>query len=406
MKCIYQSTCLCCESSNIFNTFQLGNQPLANSYTNEYTTLEQFPLGLNTCNDCWHSQLTHIVSRQQIFDNYNYVSGTSRTLIDYFEWFANALKRTIEIGDVYEVAANDGSLLKELKQVGFSAEGIDPAVNIVSNAVTAGLKIQCGYFPYDVRDSKKYDVIIAMNVLAHVESPFEFMSGIASMLNDDGVAIIQPSQLRMFEYAQFDTIYHEHISFFNTKSISVLSKRAGLKLIEASVAKIHGDSPIYFFTKSNSNARIDISEFRAGVFGSNEDVFEYEKLIGLFSRECYDRFREKSTNVMCDLKTTIVHYEKMGYNLLAVGAAAKAMTVFGSLNMDIQFVDEASLKVGRFPPCSSHRVIDFAQASVFSPSLFIICAWNFAEEIMSKLKALGSSKDNIYLVYFPTLKKL
>lgn len=143
------TNCLCCGGANLRMALDLGMQPPANSYTESAAErVEEFPLGLNVCQDCWNSQLSYCVDRQQIFDQYAYVSGTSKTLTQFFAWFSGALARSLPAGGrVLELAANDGSLIREMQRAGLECVGVDPAANITAQAQAAGLPVLCGYWP-------------------------------------------------------------------------------------------------------------------------------------------------------------------------------------------------------------------------------------------------------------------
>ena len=283
--------------------------------------------------------------------------------------------------------------------------GIDPARNLVAGAQTKGLPVIEGYWPQDAtRLSGRFDVIVCMNVLAHVDKPYEFLNRCADFLNTDGVVLVQPSQARMFGNNEFDTCYHEHISFFNSKSISVLGEAAGLKLNSAFFTKIHGDSCVYVFTPKNGLPRSDIHGFfNAGEFAIPGDVFAYENSIGLYDYETYIRFADKSNQIISSLRASIDEHRKNKYNIVFVGAAAKAMTVINYANIkpDI-FLDEAPLKIGSVAPGTDVLIGELSEIkSLNSPAFVVITAWNFKDELLRKLVSLGIPRDSVYYCYFP-----
>ena len=405
--------CLCCNSDELILTLDLGHQPLANDFRPPYSLEpETFPLALNTCKKCWHSQLSHCVSRELIFSNYTYASGTSTTLAHYFKWFAENLKKFLPRGArVLDIAANDGSFVAALKEAGFEGIGIDPASNLVASAKSKGISVIEGYWPQDAdKLSGRFDAIVCMNVLAHVDNPFEFLNNCTEFLNPGGVILVQPSQARMFGNNEFDTCYHEHLSFFNTHSISVLGEAAGLKLNAAFFTKIHGDSCVYVFSAENKLLNYDINYyFSKGKFGISEDVLDYENSIGLYSRETYTRFSEKSNQRIAALRGSIDEYRRNNYKIIFVGAAAKAMTVinYAKIKPDL-FLDEASLKIGRVAPGAGVLIDDLsAIQGLKSPAFVVITAWNFKDELLRKLINLGIPRNSVYYCYFPVeeLKK-
>lgn len=400
--------CLCCGSHELEKILDLGVQPPANSYTKvENEIIESFPLGLNICPSCWHAQLTYCVARNNIFDRYTYVSGTSGTLKKYFDWFATCLSNFLSNeARVLELAANDGSFISALLQRNIDASGIDPAKNIVSEAQKAGLPIKCGYWPESADlVSGTFNVIVCMNVVAHVDKPKEFIAACKDRLAPNGVLLIQPSQVRMFENAEFDTCYHEHISFFNSNSISILAESVGLKLYNSFLVKIHGDSPVYILGLPDSppdHQRL-VEIFRHGEFSIDEKLADYENKINLYSLNTYKKFEEKSNFIIDSLKEIVSKYRSKGYDIVFVGAAAKAMTIVNACGIKPDhFLDESDLKIGLFTPGLNCKIEPLETIkTIKTPTLFIITAWNFRHELVDKLKRIGTPSESKFYSYFP-----
>ncbi|MCA3280785.1 MAG: methyltransferase domain-containing protein [Roseomonas sp.] len=404
----FLTECLCCGSSDLRSVIDLGVQPPANSYsTLPHEEMERFPLGLNRCAFCWHAQLTFCVDRRAIFDHYAYVSGTSATLDRFFFWFSEKLSGCYSAGArVLELAANDGSLLKHLAARHFDVAGMDPARNIVDVAKARGLPITCGYWPDDQDEILgKFDVIICMNVVAHVDDPGSFVSACVGRLNPGGVLIIQPSQARMFENGEFDTIYHEHISFFNTRSMAKLAEKAGLKLYGAAIVAVHGDSPVYFLGLPDSPPPMErlITAFGTGEFGIPENLAAYEQKIGLYEAETYERFERKAQEILHELVTTVEDFRGQGHKIAFVGAAAKALTVINACGVHPDhFLDEAPMKIGKYAPGVGTLIESLDKArSLSKPTLFVITAWNFRKELKRKLLDFGVPAGSVFYSYFP-----
>lgn len=407
MNSYFIKECLCCGSSELRMALDLGIQPPANSYT---TTAEdrvaEFPLGLNVCSNCWNAQLSYCIDRREIFDQYAYVSGTSKTLGEFFVWFANALSQTLPAGTrVMELAANDGSLIREMQRVGLDCIGIDPAENITKMAQEAGLPILCGYWPQIAdRVEGLFNAIICMNVVAHVDNPLQFLIGCRKKLSLDGVVMVQPSQARMFEHSEFDTIYHEHISFFNTRSMMQLAARAGLKLVDSFLVKIHGDSPVYLLQHSDAPALTGFRDaFMKGKFAIIEDLSAYEERINLFATKTYEQFGQTAHKVMQRVASIVEEQRAAGKEIVFVGAAAKAMTLVNacSLKPDL-FIDENPLKIGLFAPGSGTPIKALeACTRLRKPTFFVFSAWNFRYELAAKLRAIGVPEGSIFYSYFP-----
>jgi len=399
--------CLCCGADDLKLVLDLGVQPPANSYTR--TTVEkvqEYPLGLNVCGRCWHAQLSFCVDRQEIFDRYAYLSGTSGTLNRYFKWFAASLASRLPSGArVLELAANDGSLIKEMQAVGLDCVGVDPARNIVEKAQAEGLPIVCGYWPSSADQVPgQFDAIVCMNVVAHVENPGAFIGACRAKLKPGGVLLVQPSQARMFGNHEFDTCYHEHISFFNTRSMGKLAESVGLKLVATALVKIHGDSPIYMLCCPEAPAKASmLGAFRDGDFAIAEDLRDYEIHIRLFEWGTYDAFCSHAKAVVKSLGEEVDRRREQGFEVVFVGAAAKAMTVVnvGGIRPD-RFLDESLLKIGLHAPGIGTLIegLDACQ-QITRPAFFVITAWNFRQELAAKLRSLGVPQGSVFYSYFP-----
>jgi SAM-dependent methyltransferase len=399
---------LACDSRELVEVLDLGLQPPANSYTDQPAPrTERFPLGLQRCSHCWHAQLTACVDRASIFKNYHYASGTSQTLKRFFVWFAKALAQALASNaKVLEIAANDGSLVQIMNEQGLRALGVDPATNIVAQAQARNIPVIEGFWP-EVASvlPDKYDAIVCMNVVAHVDDPQGFLQACAQKLNAGGFILVQPSQARMFGNMEFDTCYHEHLSFFNIRSMQTLAARCGLRLAGSFLVKIHGDSPVYVLGRPDAPPDIDqvVAAFSSGEFAIAEDLPQYEEAIQLYSASTYDRFKSTAESLLSRLKQVIEEHRQLGYQIAFVGAAAKAMTVIHAADVKPDhFYDEAALKIGRYPPGLDMPIRPLSDcAQLRAKTLFVLTAWNFKDELIAKLKALGVPPQSLFYVYFP-----
>lgn len=401
--------CLCCGGNRLKMVLNLGRQPLANSYVNEKSIgLEEYPLGLNVCENCWHAQLSVCVDRDLIFDNYHYASGTSKTLIRYFAWFARALKDSIpENAKVLEIAANDGSFVQELLSLGVNVTGVDPAKNIVKAANEKGIPIVHGSWPEVAKGLiGKFDAIICMNVVAHVDRPSDFIAKCKEKLNPNGFVLVQPSQARMFGNMEFDTCYHEHLSFFNTASMRALAAKCGLELFGAFLVKIHGDSPVYVLGLPDAPPEVDrVSRcFSTGEFSIAENLESYEDSIKLYCWDTYRKFEATAKHTIDTLNGVVAEHRSDGFCIAFVGAAAKAMTVINAAQVQPDyFFDEAVLKIGMYPPGMKVKVSPLSECGKLKQkTLFVLTAWNFKDELVSKIQQIGIPEGSKFYVYFPT----
>jgi len=402
--------CVCCDSTALRGVLDFGLQPPANAYASTAAAaigVQRHPLALELCGACWHAQLSYAVDRQELFAHYAYVSGTSRTLTRFFAWFAAALGRVLPAGaKVLEIAANDGSLVRALRAADLDCIGIDPAANIVAGAQAEGLPVRLGWWPAAAAGlDGTYDAIVCMNVLAHVDDPLAFLKACASRLAPGGVVIVQPSQARMFDNGEFDTVYHEHVSFFNTRSIARLAERVGLRLAGSAVVQVHGDSPVYLLQHEGAAGRADALKrsLREGEFGLDEDLEAYERRVGLYGPEVYERFRARAEAVMDRARAVVGEHRGDGFEIVFVGAAAKALTLMNAAGIvPDRLLDESPLKIGSYAPGCGCLVEPLQAASSGArPALFVLSAWNFRHELTRKLRDIGVPEGSRFHAYLP-----
>lgn len=223
---------VCKREDNMAVLCDFGEQPNANHYLScPEDALEEYPLRLDLCRNCYHTQLSYTIPPENVFSNYIYLSGTSNTMRDFFRDFADkSIKESgkKDQGTVLEIACNDGSLLDWYKARGWRTFGYDPAKNIQPISSAKGHEITVGFWGQDkVPEYPPLDIIVAQNVCAHVPDPVAFLAKCREVMNDQTVLYVQTSQSEMIERGQYDTAYHEHLSFFTVRSMDISAKMAG-----------------------------------------------------------------------------------------------------------------------------------------------------------------------------------
>lgn len=391
-------SCLCCGSGNLKLTLDFNEQPMANSFINDPNDPELvFPLKLNLCEDCTHLQLSHAVNPDLLFKHYLYVSGTSQTLKDYFDWFADYTLHYFEQRPktVLDIACNDGTQLNSFKAKGFTTYGIDPAENLYELS-SKNHEVICDYFTdkyVDDLKAKNIDIINAQNVFAHNSYPVKFLQQCRDIMHDDTVLFVQTSQADMVKENQFDTIYHEHLSFFNANSMNELAKRAGLHLINVEKTPIHGTSYVFVFKKQSAPGNVD-------------DVLRLERDAGLQDLATYDEYALKCRIVLEQLHEALSEY-RVNYRIVGYGAAAKGMTLINAGNLFFDFiVDDNPMKQGKYCPGSHIPVVGIDELDKYENEsiVFVPLAWNFFDEIRGKIKAKRDNANDKFLRYFPKVE--
>lgn len=390
--------CLCCGSKNLSMTLDLGQQPMANSFlTKEDEPELTFPLVLNLCRDCYHLQLSHAVNPDLLFKNYLYVSGTSQTLRDYFNWFAKeTLAYNPNAKSVLDIACNDGSQLNSFKALGLKTYGVDPATNL--HAISSKEhEVICDYFKQEhvAHYMNRVDIITAQNVFAHNDYPLDFLKQCRAIMHDQSVLFIQTSQADMVRNNEFDTIYHEHLSFFCANSMNELAKRAGLHLIDIRKTPIHGNSYVFVFSKV------------AGDTSKVDAFLREERDAGLNTPATYVEYARRAQQAVNDLKEAIVAYRAEGFVIAGYGAAAKGMTLLNYANLSLDFIiDDNPLKQGRYSPGMHIPVVSIDELSKYEQHnvAFVPLAWNFFDEIKRKIKSKRDHAEDVFIRYFPSIK--
>ena len=398
--------CLACGSISLDRTLDLGDQPLANNFLEHAIDLEErYPLAVNMCRDCHHLQLTHAVDPAIIYRNYLYVSGTSRTYLDYMDWYAQFVLESLQSYSqqagpysVLDIGCNDGSQLDAFASLGFVTHGVDPAENLHPISSGKGHRVMCGFWDRDIASmfgGVPFDIITSQNAFAHIPDPLSYLRLVKQCLSPDGLMFISTSQADMIPNDEFDTIYHEHISFFNVDSMRHLAERAGLYLIDAIKTPIHGTSYVFILAHRPRNKRVD-------------NIIAMERTQGLYSADTYRKWATNTKDLVKLFRITINSYREQGYIIGGYGAAAKGNTLLNFAEADMDFIiDDNPLKQGRFSPGRRIPVVGIDHLDRYNEQhkiLFIPLAWNFFTEIRNKITERRSNPDDRFMRYFPDIE--
>jgi len=397
--CTPIKNCICCQSENLNCILDLNYQPLANDFHNINYNCHNYPLKLMNCTTCRHCQLSHAVNPEILFKNYKYVSGTSVTGHKFFKDNAELIQtfNNGKIGKILDIACNDGTQLDYFKALGWDTYGVDPAENLCPIAQEKGHTIICRF--WDAESTQQLpimDVITAQNVFAHTATASDsFLINCKKIMNENSSLYIQTSQRDMIVNGEFDTTYHEHISFFNSKSMNILVERCGLKLNRVLEHEIHGRSYIFEIKLS----RNELSNI--------EKIMELEEQSGLYSPFIYEKFNLDAIRCVNNLSITIEKYRKT-HKCIGFGAAAKGQTVVCFGNIDLEYIiDENPLKIGTFSPKLDIPIVSldhFINDNSSDKFLIVILAWNFSKEIIEKINKVKGYKNVVFIEkYFPKI---
>lgn len=371
----------------------LGHQPLANEYLDTKNERETFPLFLNWCSECTHVQLGIEVSPKKLFQDYAYITGLSRVYERYLDNFIDYMKTEAETEiKALEIGSNDGSLIKLMKRKGLRSIGIDPAINIACQANKLELLTVPTFFDRNLADflAKDFNTIIAFNVFAHNSSPINILNTIESITSENAIIYIMTSQANMVVGNQFDTVYHEHINFFNVKSMKALLKRTKLSLADVKIEPVHGDSYLWKIKKYSKPQLI-----------TDREILENQS--GLYSSERYDKFQSSVNFIANKFLNEIENYRSHGYRIAIFGAAAKGSTFFNFIKFTPDFIfDDTPHKINKYSPINNVLVQPTLEATkVKGKLIFVLTAWNFKDELKIQIKNLRKGESDLLLSYFP-----
>ena len=375
------SECLACGGNNLQEFCNLGVQPLANNLKSSRQEKEElFPLKTNVCTDCWHSQLSIAVDKELLYKHYLYVSGTSTTLKAEFDNIVRMIseENTGSTKKVLDIACNDGTFLESFKSQGWDVKGIDPAENIVE-AANKDLNIICDFFPSD-KLNEKFNAITCFNVVAHIPNVLEFIRSAGELLTEDGTLYIQTSQKDMIKNGEFDTIYHEHHSFFSINSMKTVCARAGLVLVDVDFRPVHGTSYLFKIKKLSYKPTPQLQS-------------KMEEESYLYNMNTYSRFsaivQERKALLLDKIKNS--NKQPIGY-----GVAAKGVVRMNYFQIEHEYaVDDNPLKIGKviggvnIPIVSNKHMIQDPD-----DLMIIVYPWNFYDEIVEKIKKMRPDRND------------
>ena len=359
--------CRNCKSQLNHQFADLGSTPLANSLLNSIKQLKSekhYKLKILICNKCWLVQTLDQVKYSKIFNNdYVYFSSFSKYWLNHSRLFVDKAIKNFKLNEnsfVVEVASNDGYLLQYFKNHSIPCLGIEPTENTAAKSEEKGIMTIKEFFTESLAKKlrkKKYfaDLIIANNVLAHVPDVKDFVKGFALLLKSNGVACFEfPHLYNLIKYKQFDTIYHEHFSYFSFISVNNIFKECGLKIIDVEKIQSHGGSlRIYAQRKDNSKIKIN---------NRVKKLLNFEKKNGINNLKLYLKFQEKIDSVTNRFKEFIHKASAENKKIIAYGAAAKGNTLlnYAEIKSDaIKYVvDLNPSKQNKFMPGSGIPIFE------------------------------------------------
>jgi len=366
----------------------LGHQPPSNAYLlpDQLSQPElTYPLQVFVCASCWLVQLPAHATPQELFTaDYAYFSSTSSSWCTHAEQFVSTAVERLGLGPqslVVELASNDGYLLQFVHQLGIPCLGIEPTHAPAEAARAKGIVTIERFFGADLAEElESADLVVANNVLAHVPDINDFIAGLACLLKPQGLASIEfPHLLRLLSGNQFDTIYHEHYSYFSLRVVQRIAAVEGLEVVDVEELSTHGGSlRIWLAHQGVAHPSSAVAK-----------VLSQEALAGLETLESYAGFQRRAETVKYDLLEYLLNAKRKGHRILGYGAAAKGNTLlnYAGIRVDLlpAVADRAISKQGKLLPGSHIPVITPDELATQDPDALLILPWNLIEELQKEL---------------------
>lgn len=389
----------------------LGLSPLANSFLryDDLSSPEPFyPLHTFVCSACLLVQLEEFQSPKSIFTDYAYFSSYSETWLKHAEDYVNMIVARFGFdhnSQIIEIASNDGYLLQFFKKKGIPILGIEPAANIAIVAEKKGIPTLTSFFGTDtakelVSAGKQAALIIGNNVLAHVPNLNDFIIGMKILLKPSGIITMEfPHLMQLIQQNQFDTIYHEHFSYFSLIVVQKIFHSHGLTIFDVEELPTHGGS-LRIYAKNSENMTIHVNP-RVDI------LIQKEKQSGLENISTYKNFQEQVIESNRKIQDFFIATKKSRKTIVGYGAPAKGNTLLNYCKIGPDFieyvVDRNPHKQGLYLPGTHIPIKDLDKISETKPDYLLILPWNLKDEIMQQMSFIRNW-DGKFVVLIPEIK--
>lgn len=390
---VCEPLCRLCKAPLSRTFVNLGMSPLCESYVSrdQLDQMEAFyPLHVLVCDQCFLVQLREYVAPEHIFSDYAYFSSYSTHWVEHARRYCEMITTRLGLGpksQVFEIASNDGYLLQHFVRLGVPAIGVEPAANVAEAARRRDVPTIVDFFGQRlarslVREGKRADLIIGNNVLAQVPDLDDFVGGMATLLAPEGVITLEfPHLERLMRENQFDTIYHEHFSYFSFVTIERLAAACGLRVFDVEHLPTHGGSlRVYLCHAGASHARSD----------AVLSLLAHERAAGFENIETYASFSDQVHRTKRRLLSFLIERKEEGAKLCGYGAPGKGNTFLNYCGIGVDFldftVDRNPHKQGLYTPGMHIPILPVSAIDEARPDYALILPWNLKDEIVSQLR--------------------
>lgn len=381
--------CRVCNNEGLRKFLKLGPTPPANSLLKqEELQLKEpfYPLDIYFCPKCGLVQLRDVVSPEILFKDYVYLTGMSKTMEQHFHLLAVEVANNFNLGKedlVVDIGSNDGTLLKGFKKLGTRTLGIEPATNVALIAERGGIETLNDFFSvelakYIIEKKGHARVIAGTNVFAHINDLNEILHAVKNLLTSDGIFIIEvPYLVDLLSKTEFDTMYHEHLSYFSLRPLVTLFKKFNMELFSVKRISVHGGSIRCYARRSPSTMQNSVYQ----LLSTEEDL-------KLNSFDTYLEFSARVRKIRLQLTSLLKRLKRGGHRIIGYGATAKGNTLLNycKIGTDIleYIVDNTPFKQGLYTPGMHVPVVPSDRIIIDLPEYTLLLAWNYLDEISRK----------------------
>jgi SAM-dependent methyltransferase len=356
----------------------------------ELDNVEEFyPLHVLVCDECLLVQLREYVRPEAIFTEYCYFSSFSTSWVEHARRYVEMIARRLDLGpqsQVVEIASNDGYLLQHFLPLGIPALGVEPAANVAEEAVRRGIPTHVEFFGRAAADRMvaeglAADLIVGNNVVAHVPDVNDLVGGMARLLKPQGTITLEfPHVQKLLDENQFDTIYHEHFSYYSLLTIEIMARRLGLVLFDVEEIPTHGGSLRVYLGHAASGRQPSAAV---------RDLIARERAAGLDDARNYEAFEERARRTKRELLRFMIDAKERGRRIAGYGAPGKGNTLLNYCGIGRDFidftVDRNPYKHGKFTPGMHIPILPVEAIDEARPDYIVILPWNLRHEIVAQM---------------------
>ncbi len=392
----HSAKCRFCGHALTHNFVDLGMSPLCQTHITpeQLNHMEPFyPLRAYVCEKCWLVQLEEFVAPGDIFSEYAYFSSYSDSWVEHAKRYALAMCERFGLNSrskVIEIASNDGYLLQHFVAKGIAVLGVEPAANVAKVAIERGVPSTVRFFGQQTAreiaaEHGKPDLLLGNNVLAHVPDLNDFVGGMKTLLKPGGVITMEfPHLYRLMAENQFDTIYHEHFSYFSFITVERVFASHGLTLFDVEELSTHGGS-LRIYARHTEDASKPVSA-RAAELRARELREGFDKI------ETYQAFEQQVKETKRRILELLIGLKRAGKTIVGYGAPGKGNTLLNYCGIRQDFldftVDRNPYKQGKYTPGTHIPILDPAAIYARKPDFIFLLPWNLRQEITTQLAAV------------------